>query len=254
MNRLRIAGGLSLLATILSAEPARAQAPEVISNDSVVQMVTGKVPKDVILAKIHSTANTFDITPDGLIALTKSKVDKEVINAMIGAKKDNKEILTNEAVIKMVGGGVSKDVTLFKIHSTRSKFDLTAAGLVGLSQNKVPQEIVKAMLNVAETAPVEEPPPPPPPAPAPARGGATTGRAVAAPAAAPAAGKPAAPDASQSVSFTATGSMKTVYEKIRANLSKAATQPSSRPMPCSARSRPCTPTRKAPRNMRIESW
>ncbi|HEX5068970.1 MAG TPA: hypothetical protein VFV78_02040 [Vicinamibacterales bacterium] len=231
MIALRGAVGLSLLATLVLARPARAQAPEVISNDSVVQMVAGKVPKDVILAKIHSTANSFDVTPNGLIGLTKSKLDKQIINAMIAAKADTREVLNNEAVIAMVSGGVNKDVTLFKIHSTKCRFDLTAAGLVTLTQNKVPQDIVKAMLNV-EVAPIEEPPPPPPaPAPAPSRGAApaasrgTTapGRGAAAPATTPAAtpARPAAADASQAVTFTATPPMKTVFDKIRAHLEKA---------------------------------
>jgi len=213
--------GSLLLAVMLATGRTSAQAPEVLSNDSVVQMVAGKVPKDVILAKIHSTGNSFDVTPAGLVSLTKSKLDKAVINAMIAAKTDNKEILTNDSIIALVTGSVNKDVVLFKIHSTKARYDLTASGLVGLSQNKVPQDIQKAMMNV-EAAPVEEPPPPPA-----ARGASpATGRGATPPAAgrgtsAPAE-KPAAADASQAVTFTATGTMKTVYDKIRTRLTKTA--------------------------------
>lgn len=195
---------------------ATAQTPEVLSNDSIVQMVAGKVPKDVILAKIHSTSNTFDITANGLVNLTKSKLDKGIINAMIEAKADTKEVLTNDAVVVMVTGNVAKDVILFKIHSTRSKFDLTAGGLVGLTQNKVPQDIVKAMLNVAASAPAPEPEPPPPPAPTRA-GGASTGRGAAAPPAT--ADKPVA-GANESITFTATGTVSSVYDKVRNRLAK----------------------------------
>jgi hypothetical protein len=225
MFRARTVVGLSLLAVLLGSARTGAQAPEVISNDSVVQMVAGKVPKDVILAKIHSTSNSFDVSPNGLIGLTKSKLDKDLINAMIAAKTDSKEVLNNDAVITMVTGNVNKDVILFKIHSTKARFDLTSAGLVALAQNKVPQDIQKAMLNV-EPAPIEEPPPPPTPAaragaPATSRGGATppAGRATGTPAAVD---KPAAAtDAGQPVTFTATGTMKTVYDKIRTRLTKA---------------------------------
>jgi hypothetical protein len=193
------------LTPVIDVDRAAAQTPEILTNDSIVQMAAGKVPKDVMLAKIHSTGNTFDVTANGLVTLTKSKLDRDVINAMIEAKTDSKEILTNEAVVVMVTGNVAKDVILFKIHSTKSKFDLTAGGLVGLTQSKVPQDIVKAMLNVATSAPPPEPEPPP----APARsGGAGTGRAAAPPA------DKQVSDASQAVTFTATvADLKNILQK-----------------------------------------
>jgi hypothetical protein len=122
---------------------------EVLTNESVVQMVVGKVPKDLILAKIQSTNSAFDTTADALIALHKSKVPADAIKIMMmkaSGGKGSREVLTNEAVVNMVANQFPRDLIVAKIQSTRPGFDLTAAGLVSLNQSKVPQNVVKAMM------------------------------------------------------------------------------------------------------------
>jgi len=135
-----------------------AQAPagaEVLSNTSVVNMITGKVSKDLILTKIRNTRSAFDVTASGLVRLHQSKVPQDVILAMMGAAADPKlaapatgpaEVLTNSEVVQMVMGQLPRPIIIEKIRVTKTRFDVTSDGLVSLQTNKVPDEIVKAMM------------------------------------------------------------------------------------------------------------
>ena len=166
---------LSLAATVLLPCSARAQAStEVLSNDGVVQMLNGKVPKNLIMTKIQSTKTAFDLTPRGLIALNTSKVPGDIIKLMMKASvPDSKEILTNDDVIYMMTAKLPHDIILAKVQATPARFDLTAGALVSLNQNKVPQDVMKAMMAA-----------PAPPTPAPAQPIAVSPPMSAAPAAA----------------------------------------------------------------------
>jgi hypothetical protein len=133
---------------------ARAQG-EVLSNTSVVSMITGKVSKDLILAKIRGTKSGFDVTASGLVRLHQSKVPQDVIIAMMAAAADPKlavpskepvEILTNNEVIQMVLGSLPRPLIIEKIRVSKARFDVTSEGLVSLQTSKVPDEVVKAMM------------------------------------------------------------------------------------------------------------
>jgi hypothetical protein len=141
-----------------SQRNASAQNPsttETLTNGSVVQMVMGKVPKDLILTKIRFTRSAFDVTASGLVTLHQSKVENDLVKEMIKAAgtqgSSSTESLTNEAVMSMVAGDLPRDLILLKIQSTKPAFDLTATGLVSLNQNKVRQDVVKAMMSAAAT-------------------------------------------------------------------------------------------------------
>ena len=133
---------------------ARAQG-EVLSNTSVVSMITGKVSKDLILAKIRGTKSGFDVTAAGLVRLHQSKVPQDVIIAMMAAAADPKlavpskdpvEILTNSEIIQMVLGNLPRPLIIEKIRVSKSRFDTTSEGLVSLQTSKVPDDVVKAMM------------------------------------------------------------------------------------------------------------
>ena len=161
--------GVALLLLPGRATGQGAAGAEVLTNDSVVQMVVGKVPRDVILAKIQSTSTAFDITANGLVSLFQRKVPTNAINAMIQASAsnpNNKEVLANTAVVYMVTNKLPRDIIIAKILSGKSGFDLTAEGLVSLNLNKVPQPVVKAMMASAASAPSTSAAPPQPASPA----------------------------------------------------------------------------------------
>ena len=146
---------VSLLA-IAAVTPASAGPQgEVLSNSSVVNMIAGKVSKDLILTKIRGTKSAFDITAAGLVRLHQSKVPQDVIIAMMAASADTKlavpskepaEILTNNEIIQMVMGSLPRPLIIEKIRVTKARFDVTSDGLVSLQTSKVPDEVVKAMM------------------------------------------------------------------------------------------------------------
>jgi len=75
-----------VLALAAHGRPAGAQTRstdrETLTNALVIEMVAAKLPDDVILAKIRSTANRFDLTARGLVALQKAGVPAAVLRAM----------------------------------------------------------------------------------------------------------------------------------------------------------------------------
>jgi hypothetical protein len=154
---------LALTVTVLAFDTLAAQQAEVLSNSSVVNMIAGKVSKDIILSKIRGTRSGFDVTSAGLVRLHQSKVPQDVIVAMMAVAADPKlavpskeppEILTNNEIIQMVMGSLPRPLIIEKIRVTKARFDVTSEGLVSLQTSKVPDEIVKAMM----AAPVAPPP------------------------------------------------------------------------------------------------
>lgn len=80
-SRLRLASVAHVLFVTLVAGlrvGAQERTVEVLTNDAVVRMVNGKIPRGVIIAKIEATKNNFDITAAGLVGLYKSKVPNDV--------------------------------------------------------------------------------------------------------------------------------------------------------------------------------
>ncbi len=153
------------LFAFLFASTAQAQATaagaEVLSNTSVVNMITAKVSKDIILTKIRTTKTNFDVTASGLVRLQQAKVAADYMRAMMTAAGDTKlavpvpgpaEVLTNAEVVQMITGQVPRPVIIEKIRATKAKYDLTSEGVVTLTANKVPQDVVKAMMAVPPTS------------------------------------------------------------------------------------------------------
>lgn len=142
------------------ATSATAQAPEVLSNTSVVNMIAAKVSKDLILTKIRTTKSGFEVTAAGLVRLHQSKVPEDVIIAMMNAdpklvapSPGPAEVLTNNEIVQMVLGKLPRRLIIEKIRVTKARFDVTSDGLVSLQTSKVPDDVVKAMMS----APVAPP-------------------------------------------------------------------------------------------------
>jgi hypothetical protein len=149
----------AIAATLLLLAPlSRAAAQgEVLNNESILQMIAGKVPKDLIVSKIKTTKSAFDLSPAGLIKLYVGKVNSDVMKLMMTttatASGTNKETLTNDGIIKMVAGGLSKDIIVAKINMSKPGYDLTTNGLLDLTKNKVSEDVQKAMMASAAGTP-----------------------------------------------------------------------------------------------------
>ena len=132
---------------------------EILSNESVISMVTSKVPKKLILTKISSTNNSFDLSTDAIISLSKTinssgnlftkYPNEDVILAMLESPKSKSfqpEKLTNETVILMTNSKISKKIILSKIKLSDNKFDFSTEGLINLTKNKVANDVQDAMI------------------------------------------------------------------------------------------------------------
>ena len=136
---------------------------ETMTNASVVELVAGSLPRDLIISKVKSTNPGYDLTSTGLVQLTKSKVHRSVIEVMLATAQDARarrggsddEVMKNEDIARMLAGHVDDKIIYAKIQNTRSAIDLTSSGMVWLHNNKVYSDIIKFMMA-------------PPPVPAPA--------------------------------------------------------------------------------------
>ncbi|HUM18166.1 MAG TPA: hypothetical protein VL086_20915 [Candidatus Nitrosotalea sp.] len=83
---MRVVLVLVLVAAVgLSLPGATSLAQEVLTNDSVVQMIKAGLPEAVVIAKIKSTATKFDLKTDSLVSLKKAGVSDKVLEAMVAA-------------------------------------------------------------------------------------------------------------------------------------------------------------------------
>jgi hypothetical protein len=73
---------LVLGSVLMSAAPATAQ--EVVTNETVIQMVRAGLSEGVILAKIRSSQTKFDTRTDALIAMKQAGVSENVMAAILG--------------------------------------------------------------------------------------------------------------------------------------------------------------------------
>jgi len=80
---MRILFTATFLVASLLATASTALAQEVLTNQSIVEMVKAGLSERVIIAKIRTSPTNFDTRTDSLIALKKSGVSEKVIEAMM---------------------------------------------------------------------------------------------------------------------------------------------------------------------------
>jgi hypothetical protein len=152
---------LALVAVMALALPAATSvAQEVLTNDSVVQMIKAGLPESVVVSKIRSTPTKFDLKTDSLVNLKKAGVSDKVLEAMMAAPASpaaaapaaaapapvTGALRTQDAIYQVVGG---KTVELF---ATSANLEVNTA----FFQNK--SEVVlegrKAQYRIADKQPV----------------------------------------------------------------------------------------------------
>lgn len=88
MYELKLTISLILLLAGLMISPASfSQTSEVLDNEDITGLINSGLPTSVILKKIGSSPNRFDLSTDALIKLSSQKVPEEIINAMIASEK-----------------------------------------------------------------------------------------------------------------------------------------------------------------------
>lgn len=135
-----------LTVVLLVAGIVQSKAQETLNNQSIVSLVNAKMNNNIIINKIKSSNNTFDLSTNGLIDLKITKVPENVINEMMLACR-NMPTITNDDVIKMNGGKVSTDLILKKINLSKTNFNTSTDALIALKNAGVSDKIVKVMMN-----------------------------------------------------------------------------------------------------------
>lgn len=77
-----------LIISLLFAIVFNTNAQEILTNQNVLMLVQKGLPSSVIVSKIKSTKNSFDVSIDTLIKLKESQIPDDVINAMVEATQD----------------------------------------------------------------------------------------------------------------------------------------------------------------------
>jgi hypothetical protein len=80
-----------VLAGALAAMATAQNPPKFLTNDDIVSMVKAGQDVDTVLSAIQTQGTDFDVSAKALLLLRRSGVPKRVIDAMIGAFKDQKE-------------------------------------------------------------------------------------------------------------------------------------------------------------------
>jgi len=76
-----------------------------------------------------------------------------LILASLTAAFGQTEVLTNKTVVDMVAAGLGSDIIIKKIKTTQTDFNVTAEGLIDLKTSKVPDDVIKAMIDRQELLP-----------------------------------------------------------------------------------------------------
>ena len=84
MRRLLVAK-LALVAVIASVlvKAQSSPQPDVVTNQTVIEMVKAKLPADVIITKIQTSQTNFDLSTAALVKLNENSVPADVIKAMM---------------------------------------------------------------------------------------------------------------------------------------------------------------------------
>jgi hypothetical protein len=140
------------------SQDLQADQTEILTNDAIVNMVNSKIPKKIILSKIGSTNANFDLTSSAIIKLNENKINDELILKMMESDKNrmvDSEILTNEVIIKMASAKISKKIILSKIKTSNNNFDLKSDALIKLTENKISEDVVMAIMDAKNKQVVE---------------------------------------------------------------------------------------------------
>jgi hypothetical protein len=80
-----------ILAGALEAMGAAQDPPRFLTNDDIVSMVKAGQDESTVLSAIQTHGTDFDVSAKALLQLKKSGVPKKVLDAMIGAVRDQRE-------------------------------------------------------------------------------------------------------------------------------------------------------------------
>ena len=118
-------------AVCLSLPGATSLAQEVLTNESVIQMIKGGLPESVVIAKIRSTATKFDLRTESLVSLKKNGVSDKVLEAMMtpGSPATGAQAAAPPAAAAATGSLRDRDVIYHLIGGKYVEMFATSANL-----------------------------------------------------------------------------------------------------------------------------
>lgn len=133
-----------------AATPVAAQEGEILSNRSIIDMVVGKLPKDLIILKVKSSKAAYDVSSSGLVALNSAKVPKEIIKLMME--------LPNGPVARPVSEPVDEEVPPSPAPPAKESLAATKGGPSAKPRTRPTAEVPEAVPVRARKAPLSNPP------------------------------------------------------------------------------------------------
>jgi len=79
---------LCMVLVLAAAALCQPGAGQVLTNNSIVEMVRAGLPEEVIIAKVQTSASNFDLSTNGLVALTGQGVNGNILQAMLLAERN----------------------------------------------------------------------------------------------------------------------------------------------------------------------
>jgi hypothetical protein len=132
MKTMRVVLVLVLVTAVcLSLPGATSLAQEVLTNESVVQMVKAGLPEAVVIAKIKSTATKFDLKTESLVNLKKAGISDKVLEAMMapGSPATGAQAAAPPAAAAATGSLRDRDVIYHLIGGKYVEMFATSANL-----------------------------------------------------------------------------------------------------------------------------
>ncbi len=131
------------------------RAQETLTNQSITSLVAAKVAPKIIITKIQNSANTFDMSADGMVTLKTAKVNDQLMEEMLLNCKQLPKV-NNEDIIKLTSSGIAKKIILKKIALSNCKFDTGTDALIALKNAKVDDAVINAMMDPVAGVPVAD--------------------------------------------------------------------------------------------------
>lgn len=144
-----------LILKMMESDKNRMIDNEILTNEVIIKMNTAKISKKIILSKIKSSNNNYDLKTDALIKLKENKVSEDIVMAIMDAKSVQVAQQTRQDV-KRIPKKFNKPTDLSRLNApgiyyydgnTNSFTKLDANVFSQTKTNKAAQVLVSSMIN-----------------------------------------------------------------------------------------------------------
>lgn len=144
-----------LILKMIESDKNRMVNNEILTNEIIIKMNTAKISKKIILTKIKSSNNNYDLKTDALIKLKENKVSEEIVMAIMDAK-NQQVVLQSKQDIKRIPKKYNRPTDLSRLNSpgiyyfdgNNNSFSKLDANVFSQTKNnKAAQVLVSSLIN-----------------------------------------------------------------------------------------------------------